>query len=282
MWWGAVELTLDHLLRLLGDGFQTLDKETGDTGNEFHNGTHRDSQKENLLDIELSQTTDEGTNNDAQHQRFTQHAELLLQAVGIDIQAVEAWNHIKRFADNQGKRHKALTERLRDADALPLWIVFLELVGCKVCHHERDNIAHNGGKVAPRQRLVHHEICHSTNEGEVPVVPEVDIDSTRTLGDDQQEVDTQTDRNDECANRCIVSHSSCSRPPHIKNLQLQVVQLADSTQRTTKVRSKQGGDDSQADETHADIQSTLQRASESKTNAEADNREENRHHNTGT
>ena len=45
----ALELTLHHLLRLLGDRHQSVDKQTGDARNELHHGTHGDTQEEYRL-----------------------------------------------------------------------------------------------------------------------------------------------------------------------------------------------------------------------------------------
>ena len=38
-------------------------------------------------------------------------------------------------------------------DALPLGIILLKLVGSQVGHHQGDDVAHDGSKIAPCQRL---------------------------------------------------------------------------------------------------------------------------------
>ena len=116
----------------------------------------------------------------------------------------------------------------------------------------------------------------------MPVVPQVDIDRAGTLGNDQQEIDAETDGDDECSDCGIISHSGGSGPSHVKDLELEVIEFADSTQWTTEIGGEQGGDNAQANETHADIEAGLERLTEFHADAKADNREENRHHDAGT
>ena len=68
--------------------------------------------------------------------------------------------------------------------------MLLELLGRQVGHDQCDDVADDGSKIAPQQRLAHDEISHSANKGEVPVVPEVNIDCAGALGKQHQQVDT--------------------------------------------------------------------------------------------
>ena len=172
---------LHHLLRLLGNRFQTVDKEFRDTRYQLHHGTHRHTQEHHLLDVQLCHSTNQGTHDDTQYDGFTQHTELPLQSLGIDVELRETRNLVEQPVDADGKGRKALTERLRDGDALHIIVIALELRSCQVGHHQRDDIADDGGEIAPHQTLVHHEIGHSPDKGEVPVVPQVDIHRTRTF-----------------------------------------------------------------------------------------------------
>ena len=217
-------LLLNHLLRLLSNRFQTVDEELGDTGDELHHSTHRHTEEEHLLDVQLGHSTNQGAYNHTQHDRLTQYAEFLLQSLGIDVELREAWNLVEQPVDGDGEGRKTLTERLWDGDAIHIVVVALELLGCEVGHHQCDDVADDGGEVAPCQRLVHDEICHSTNEGEVPVVPEVDVDRAGTFGNEQQEVDAQTDGDDECANGSVVSYSCSCGPAHVEYTELEVVE----------------------------------------------------------
>jgi hypothetical protein len=61
-----------------------------------------------------------------------------------------------------------------------------------------------------------------------------------------------------------------------------MVEFADSTQWSTEIGSEQGGDNTQTDKTHTDIESRLERTAKGETDAEADNGEKNRHHDTGS
>ena len=103
---------------------------------------------------------------------------------------------------------------------MPLSIVFLELVCRKVGHYQRDDIAHDSSKVAPDEALSHNEIGNGTDEGEVPVIPQVDVHRTGATCNQQKEVDTQADRDNECTDSRVIGNGSSSRPTHIKHLQL--------------------------------------------------------------
>ena len=258
----SVELALHHLLRLLGNGFQTLDEQRGDARNELHDGAHGDAEEQHFLHVELCQQADKGAHDDAEHQGLAQHAELLLQPLGIDVQLLKAGNLVERLAHNEGKGHETLAEGLRNADALPFGIILLKTVGGKVGHHQRDDIAHDGCEVAPQQALVHHEIGHGTDEGEMPVVPKVDVHRARAFGDEQQEVHTQANGNDERTHGSVVGHGGGGGPPHVEHLELKVVEVGNLRQRAAEIVRKQGRHNAQAHETHAHVESRLQRFSE--------------------
>ena len=222
--------------------------------------------------------TYQGTNDDTKHQRFTQYTELLLQSLGIDIQFRETRDTVEQPVDGDGKRGKTLTERLRNRDSLHILVVALETVGCQVSHHQRDDIAADGSEIAPKQALVHHEISHGTNEGKMPVVPQVDIHRAGTLRYQQQEIDTQANGDNQCTHRCIVSHSGSSRPSHVKNLQVQVEDLGDGIQRGIEIGCQQSRHDAQSNKTDTHIKTTLKRLAELHADAQADDSEEDRHH----
>ena len=220
----ASPLLLYHLLGLLGNRLQTVDEEFRDAGYQFHHGTHGHTEEQHFLDIHLGHSTNQGTHDDTQHDRLTEYTELLFQAIGIDIKFREAGNPVEQPVDADGKGRKALTERLRDGDSIHIIIILLEFIGSQVCHHQCDNVAHDSGEIAPYQTLIHHEVSHSPDKGEVPVVPQVDIHRSGTLGDKQQEIDTQTDWDDQCTHCRVISYCSCCRPSHIEHPKLQVVE----------------------------------------------------------
>ena len=82
----ACPLLLNHLLRLLSNRLQTVDEQLRDTRNQFHHGSHGHTQEEHLLDVELGYSTNQGTYDDTQHDGLTQHTELTLQSLGIDVE----------------------------------------------------------------------------------------------------------------------------------------------------------------------------------------------------
>ena len=213
----AVKLGLHQLLCLLRDRLQTVDKQGCNTRNQLHHSTHRYTQEENLLDIELGCPTYQGTYDNTEYQWLTEHTKLLLQSLCIDIELREARNHIEEFIENDSEWHETLAEWLRNRDTIQI-VIFLESVGCQVCTNQRVDVADDSCEIAPKQTLAHHEVSHCTDKGEVPVVPEVDIYGTCCLGNQHQEVDTQTYWDNQCAHCCIVSYSCSCRPSHVKNI----------------------------------------------------------------
>ena len=85
MYFHTAKAFLGHLLCLLCDRLQTVDKQRGDTGDQFHDSTHRHTQEQHLLDVELGSPADEYTHDDTQHERLSQHTEPFLESFGIDI-----------------------------------------------------------------------------------------------------------------------------------------------------------------------------------------------------
>ena len=63
----STKTLLGHLLRLLSNGFQTIDKERRDTRYEFHDTTHRHTKEQYFLDVHLSRPTNEHANDHTQH-----------------------------------------------------------------------------------------------------------------------------------------------------------------------------------------------------------------------
>ena len=267
----AGPLLLHHLLRLLCNRLQTVDEELRDTRNQFHHSTHRHTQEQHFLNVQLGHGTDQRSDNHTKHDRLAQHTKLLLQTLGIDIELREAGNLVKQPVDADGKGRKALTERLGNGDAIHIVVIALELRGRQIGHHQRVDVTHDGGEVAPSQTLVHHEVGHSPDKGEVPVVPKVDVDRTRTFGNKQQEVYAQTDGDDQRTHSRVISDSGGSRPAHVEHAELQVVKTRDLTQRTAEVVRQQGRHDAKANETDTHIKTRLERLSELHADAQSDN-----------
>ena len=96
----TIELLGDDLFGLVGDRHQTVDEELRDARDELHHRTHRHTEEEHVLkDLEgterlvvahMSHGGDDHANDDTENQGLTEHAELLLQTLGIDVELVEA------------------------------------------------------------------------------------------------------------------------------------------------------------------------------------------------
>ena len=234
----TLETAVNNLLGLVGDRHQTIDEELGDARNEFHHRTHDHTERQHSLDILMGCQGDEHTDDDTQHQGLGQYAELTLHALGIEVELGETGDLLQQPADSQRKRHETLAERLRNRDAWQV-VVALEAVGRKVGTNQRNHVADDGGEVTPQQALVEDEINHGANEGEMPVVPQVDIHRACGLRDEHQEVDTQADRDDERPHGRVVGHGGGSRPTHIEDVELQMVDLRDSRERVAEVGGEQ-------------------------------------------
>ena len=180
---------------LFRNGFQAFNEERRDARNELHDSSHRNAQEEYLLDVQLGGGTDEHTYDDTQHQGFAYHAEFLFQPLGVNVQLGEAGYLVQPLIDEHGEGRDALAERLRDGDAVQV-IVFLELVRREVGADQCDDVADDGGKIAPCQAFTSYKVGHGTNEGKMPVIPQVDIHRACGLGDEHQQVHTQADGDD--------------------------------------------------------------------------------------
>ena len=181
----TIELVLYQLLSLFRDRLQTFDEERGDTRNQLHNGTHGNTEEENLLDIELCSPTNQSTYDNSQYQWFAQYTKLLLQAFGIDVELRETWNKVEEFVEAYSERSEALAERLWNRNTIKV-VVFLELLCCEVGKHQSDDVADDSCEITPCKALVHYKVGNSTNKCKVPIVPEVDVDSTCCLSQQHQ------------------------------------------------------------------------------------------------
>ena len=160
--------------------------------------------------------------------------------------------------------------------------MLLELLGCKVGTYQSVYVADDGSEIAPQQALAHHKVNNGTDECKVPVVPKVDIDSTCGLGDEHEEVYAKTDGDDERADSGVVSHSGCSRPTHVKHVELQMIYLGDALERIVEVGGEQCCDNSQTDESYTDIKTRLEGLAELHADAKTDDGKQYRHHHRST
>ena len=154
----------------------------------------------------------------------------------------------------------------------------MELRGSDVSEYQRDDVAHDGGKIAPGEALAHDEVSHGTDESKVPVVPQVDVERACRFRQEHEHIDAQTDRNDERSHCSVVGNRSSSRPAHVENIELEVIEIADGFQRIVEVGGQQRRDHAQAHETDTHIESRFEGLTELHADAEADHREDDRHH----
>ena len=280
----GAELLGDEFARGLRDGLQALDEERGDAGDEFHHGAHLDAQTQsggNVVHHSLpalaGQTADDDADEHTQEERFAEEAELLLHALRVDVHLVDAGHVVEHLVDGDGKRHEALTEGLGDADALHAGIEFLEAFGAHVGQHEGDDVAHDGGEEAPHD-AAGHEVDDGADEGEVPVVPQVDVHRARAAQQEQHEVHAQADGNDERAHQRVVGHGGGCGPAHVEHLQLEAVDFDHFTQCGAERRGQQGRHNGEAHEADAHAQAAAEGFGEIDADAYAQDGEDDGHH----
>ena len=112
----------------------------------------------------------------------------------------------------------------------------------------------------------------------MPVVPQVDVDSLGSLGEEHHDVHRQADGNDECTHRGVVCHGSRGGPSHVEDAQAQAIDFSDLLERFAQAVGEQSRDDRESHKTHADEQSALERFSEFDTDTHAEYRKDDRHH----
>ena len=163
---------------------------------------------------------DDHTHDDTEDKGLAEHAKLLLQTLGIDIEFVETRNAVQEPPQADGKRRETLAERLWHGDARKI-VILLEPVGRQVGHDKGEDVTHDSCEITPEKALVEDKIDHGTDEGKMPVVPQVDVDSARSLRDDHEEVDAKTDGDDEGTHSGVVSHRSGSGPAHVEDAEIE-------------------------------------------------------------
>ena len=253
----------------------------------FHDGAHLDAQAEdvgNLVDeftaVLATEGTDDAAHENTEEKGFTQQAELLFHAFGVDVEPVEAGNAVEPFVDESGKGYESLAEGLGNGNAFHLVVESLELVGCEVGKHKGDNVADDGCEEAP-QDAVGSKIDYGADEGIVPVVPQVNVDGAGGLGQQHDNVDRQADGDDEGTHRCVVGDGGGCGPTHVEHLELESVEFDNAAQGRAQAAGEQGCDDGETDETDTDEQTALEGFAQLDADAYAEDGENNRHHDGG-
>ncbi len=112
----------------------------------------------------------------------------------------------------------------------------------------------------------------------MPIVPEVDVDSACSLGKQHKQIDAKTDWDDERADGSVISHCGSGGPAHVKNFKLKVIDLDHSVKRRTESGGEKSGDNREADEADTDFEARFKSIAEPDADADAENREDHRHH----
>ena len=223
---GTLEFACYQLACGVADGFQAFDEEHRDARNEFHHRAHLDAQAEDVGDFvdnfipgAAGEASDAHADYNTEKQRLAEHAEFAFQSLGVDFQTVHAGNLVETLVYGPCKGHKTCAERLWNRDSVHAVVESLEFLGRDIGQDKRDDIADYGTEESPRERVAG-EVDYGADEGEVPVVPEVDVDGARGLGEEHQKVDAQTHGDDERAHGSVVGHRGGCGPSHVEHLEL--------------------------------------------------------------
>ena len=116
----------------------------------------------------------------------------------------------------------------------------------------------------------------------MPVVPKVNVNRARGLGNQHNKVNEQTHRNDKCSYCRIVSHRSGSRPSHVKHAEVKAEDVLNSLQRVFKVVGQQRRNNAEAYKADTHKKARLKCLAEFHADAQTYYRKNNRHHNRGS
>ena len=272
-----LELACNHRFCCIRDRKQTLDKQTGNTRDQLHYGTHLYSQHQHFRQVITGQSTDTAADHNTEEKRLSHQTELLFHSFRVDIDLVYAGDFVEALVDGPGKRHEACTEGLRNRDSVHFVIELLELGRCKIGDNQRNDVADNRSEESPQQAVCC-EICQRTDKSEMPVVPQVDIDRFGGFGQQHQDINTQADRNNKCTYRGIVSDTGRSRPPHVEDFELQPVDIDHSIQSRTKRTGQQRRNDRETYETDANKQTAFEGFTELDADTNAQHSKDDGHH----
>ena len=115
----------------------------------------------------------------------------------------------------------------------------------------------------------------------MPIVPEVDVYCPCGLCQEHEYVDSQTDRDNERTYRGVICHGSGRRPSHVKDLELQTIDLDHLAQCRADGAGKQRCDYRKAHKADSYQESALEGLAEFDTDADAEDGEDDRHHHRG-
>ena len=144
--------------------------------------------------------------------------------------------------------------------------------------HDDDHVDDGGSEA-------HHDVVgddgnEGAGEGEVPVVPDVDVDGLRGVGEQHHDVDNEAKRDDEHADVGAHGDGGGGGPADVNRGQGQA-EASDHVGGCRGKRSSQKAvdDEVQADEADADREASTKALAEARTKAAAKNSQEDRHHN---
>ena len=149
--------------------------------------------------------------------------------------------------------------------------------GGDVADDQDDDLVDDGGTDAEHD-VIEDDGDHGTREGEVPVVPDVDVGRLGGVGDQHHDVDQQAQRDDDRADHGTHGDGGGGGPAHVHHGQGQAEARDHRGDGTGEVGTHQVVDDQvQADEADAHGEAGLEALAEARAEGAADDREDDGH-----
>lgn len=149
--------------------------------------------QEAIASKQADKQADDGTQKDG----LTKDAELLLHRTNVDVDLVQARNLVDNPVDGEGDRSVSTGEAVRDGDAGEAEGLLDQRSG-QVADDEDDNLVDDSGGDT-KSDVVGNDGNESAGEGEVPVVPDIDVSGLGGVGEQHEHVHEQAQRNDDGA-----------------------------------------------------------------------------------
>ena len=281
------EMLLDERGGGVGDGKQSLHQQGGHAGDEDHDGTHRDRDVEEGLGggaigvgggqkAVACEDSDDQADDGPQHDGVAKNAKLLLEPAHVYVDVLDDRDAVEDPVDGEGDGRVGTREAVGDRDAGKAEGL-LDERGGEVPDDENDDLVDDGGGDA-QAHVVGHDGDEGAREGEVPVVPDVDVGGLRGVGEQHEHVHQKPQRDDDRPDDGAHGDGRGCGPSHVHHGQRQTEALDHSRDGGGKVGAHELVDDQiQANEADADGEAGLEALAKARAKADPDDGQHDGH-----
>src|SRR5690606_16831594 len=218
--------------------------------------------------------------DEADHDRFADEFQLFLDERRVDFDPVHAGDFVIDFVQQQIDGNGGDGKPLGNGNAGKADLL-LHPLGRNVGEFERDD-AVGGGPQEPVPEASRDRHDDGAREGEVPEVPDVDVDGFRQPQQQHGEVDQNDHRNDDGADPGGEGHARGGRPAGVHDGQIQVEPLHEQIGDRPDVVPDQVQHQVQADEPDADRDAGAQRLADFEAENQTHDENDDRQHEGGS